>query len=251
MSLAVLIEGCLAGTFSVEAACVIATRPGQFSYGMREELELLVERVANLGGQQADYEYVASRICSAAARQFLDAPVYRLASFNLGRVYLSRNELEEADRFLQQSLSLAQERHDHELRGEVLADLGSLHLKRGESDAALKSYYEAMEVASGLDQPKWAAAATMNIGQILLGRGDLVEGRERLSPAREWFHAAERAGEEFGCLLAIADTLTEANDTEKRIEYLGRALALSRDSEIASSQRLRVLGALGLLETHH
>jgi len=111
----------------------------------------------------------------------------------LGRLYHQlcvacwrQDKLAEATRHNQASLDLAQRCGDHSLHADALGSLANLQRWRGDTNAALATWHEALALRAWLT-PRQRGALHNNLGATLYESGDLAAGRAELVQALACF----------------------------------------------------------------
>lgn len=111
--------------------------------------------------------------------------------YGMGIIYRNRVDLDQAFRYLSESLPLRRVTAD--LRGELnsLTALASVYLGRGEMDQAVSCLERALELSRSI---KWGEASVFSTqAQVYRYRGELGEALVRLQQARDFY---QRAGDE-------------------------------------------------------
>lgn len=95
------------------------------------------------------------------------------ALHQIGKIHMVRGNLEEALKFYQQSLEIAESIGDSESKAIVLGDIVQIHMRRGNLDSGLELSKETLAIAKESGNMSLAGAALDNIASIFVKRGDL------------------------------------------------------------------------------
>ncbi|MET9311374.1 BTAD domain-containing putative transcriptional regulator [Kribbella sp. NPDC003505] len=192
-----------------------------------------------------------------AARRTGDGPAEAVATHAVGRAYLFRPDLDQACKHLDEALRLFELLGDDYGRGSVLTDLGRLHRRRDDSEAAVRHHRAAIEVLTRLNDTVGVAGNHANVADTYLLAG---RHHEAAAAAREAVRLNRIAGERRAEAFAL-DTLSAAllgrGDHADARRIAEEALELSRDlddrwSEVCALTHLgRALQAVGDVPAAH
>ncbi len=90
----------------------------------------------------------------------------------VAQVYISINELDEAMAFLEESVTIAEELGNDNLKASSLIIMGRVYQRRNETEEALNSFLEALEIRKELEDKPEMAAIYNNIGSLYSSRSD-------------------------------------------------------------------------------
>ena len=151
----------------------------------------------------------------AAAAEFkqviLSNPDEPIAYYNLGTLYLRRNALPEARRYLEQAVKL---RSNY---AEAWNNLGMVYAQQGQEDEAIKNFQQSLAL-----RPTYATAL-LNLGNLLRRKGAFAEAQKLLEQAVEVAPNDPEANYSVGMLYARQNQIPRASD------YLEKAVALRPD----------------------
>jgi len=151
----------------------------------------------------------------AAAAEFqqviLTNPGEPIAYYNLGTLYLRRNALPEARRYLEQAVKL---RSNY---AEAWNNLGMVAAQQGREDAAIRDFQESLAL-----RPTYGTAL-LNLGNLFRRKGAFAEAQKLLEQAIEVAPLDPEANYSVGMLYARQNQLQRAS------EYLEKAVALRPD----------------------
>src|SRR5277367_764810 len=133
------------------------------------------------------------------------------AYYNLGTLYLRKNILPDARRYLEQALKL---RPDHP---EAWNNLGMVAAQEGQSDEAIRDFQKSLEL-----RPAYVTAL-LNLGNFYRRQGAVEEAEKLLSRALEIEADNAETNYSLGMLYARQNQLNRAAD------YLARAVSLRPD----------------------
>src|SRR5277367_5417520 len=133
------------------------------------------------------------------------------AYYNLGTLYLRKNILPDARRYLEQALKL---RPDHP---EAWNNLGMVAAQEGQSDEAIRDFQKSLEL-----RPAYVTAL-LNLGNFYRRQGAVQEAEKLLSRALEIEADNAETNYSLGMLYARQNQLNRAAD------YLARAVSLRPD----------------------
>ena len=192
----------------------------------------------------------------AASLEAGSPSVIALAQFTLGFGLLWRDELDEAQSLIEESLSFS-ERSGHALtRARCLTYLGFVHRKRREVEAAESYALQGLELASDLVMPEYAGAAHGHLSWLAWRRGDLDESvrqgwaavdrwREGQPYMLQWsaylpllaaISVRGQLGDAAACAVALLDT-----KQQRLPDALNEALERVASGEQASLERVVAL----------
>jgi len=130
------------------------------------------------------------------------------AYYNLGTLYLRRNDLRGARQYLEQTVKL---RPDYP---EAWNNLGMLAAQEGQTNEAVRNFKQSLSL-----RPSYAVALT-NLGNVYRWQGDFDEAEKLLSRAREITPDDPEVNYSLGMLYA------RQNQLEKAARYLENAVTL-------------------------
>lgn len=111
------------------------------------------------------------------------------ARFNMGFAHLWRNQLDEAQPYLEKSLQLARETGDVTYQSWCLAFLSVVCRKRGQIDQTRQFAMHVLDVASNTDLTPWIAVAHANLAWVACRTGDHSEAQRIAQMAWESMQA--------------------------------------------------------------
>jgi tetratricopeptide (TPR) repeat protein len=180
----------------------------------------------------------------AKARQQLDkalalysiesdlSAVFRLEN-DLGDLLLHQGHLDSAEQHFRSALTGSEALHmDRRGRGQILANLAEVSLRRGELQQARKQLSEAMEVGSLVGEQVVVATTHGLFGQLESRLGDLQKAREHFDTAIRILEALGMPDRLRECHIACAESLYEHGDVAaaalhwKAAAEIGRLVAL-------------------------
>jgi len=149
---------------------------------------------------------------AASFRQVIAAkPKEPEAYYNLGTLYLRKNDLGEAQKYLEQTIKL---RPNHP---EAWNNLGMIAAQQGQTEDAIRNFRESLRL-----RPDYAIAL-LNLGNVYRRRGDFAEAEKLLRRALELEPENPEVNYNLGMLYARLERLPLAS------RYLERAVSLRPD----------------------
>lgn len=189
----------------------------------------------------------------AKARQQLDkalalysiesdlSAVVRLEN-DLGDLLLHQGHLDSAEQHFRSALNGSEALHmDRRGRGQILANLGDVSLRRGELVQARQQLNEAMEIGSGVGEQVVVANAHALFGQLESRLGDMRQAGEHFKAAIRILEALDMPDRLRECHIACAESLYEHGEVAsaalhwKAAAEIGRLVALGISSSPAST----------------
>ncbi len=157
--------------------------------------------------QRGYLEQAAASFKQVIAAQPEDPEAY----YNLGTLYLRKNDLRDARRYLDQTVKL---RPDYP---EAWNNLGMVAAQESQADEAIRNFKHSLSL-----RPSYAIALT-NLGNVYRRQGDLDEAEKLLSRAMEITPDDPEINYSLGMLYALQ------NQLEKAARYLENAVTLRPD----------------------
>jgi predicted ATPase len=175
--------------------------------------------------------YAEARDLMLRAIRMLDASgdVWRKMRCQMEVSYTLRNlgDYPTAQRYAEESVAFAKQTGNWELETWAHIRLGDILKEQDRIDAAEASYLEGLNLGLAFDNPRRIAVAKLNLGDIRVLQGQLLQAREYFSDS---LRAFEDIDEKWGIVLAH-DNLGYLNCIEGCFEsacgHLGRALEIS------------------------
>jgi tetratricopeptide (TPR) repeat protein len=130
------------------------------------------------------------------------------AYYNLGTLYLRKNELDKAEQFLKQTVKLRAE------YPEAWNNLGMIAAQQGDADTAVRNFLHSLQL-----RPDYTVAL-LNLGNLYRRQGDSVEAEKLLNHALEIEPNNPEVNYALGMLFA------RDNQLERATQYLQRAIDL-------------------------
>ncbi len=187
-------------------------------------------------GQYKEAELLAQKAIKLTESYNLTILSRANALNNLGAVNWFRGELDLAEDYYKQSLSLRRKVGDSELIANSLNNLGLVNWQRGNFQQAERYHKEALKLFEEIRKPQSISMSLNNLGVIYRRKG-------MLSQAEEYFQGSYTIREESGNIDDIAITLTnlglvnwQRGELNKATQFHERALELFE--EIGNSQNI-------------
>jgi tetratricopeptide (TPR) repeat protein len=151
------------------------------------------------------------------------------AKRQLGRVMRYMGFLDEAQRLLQEGLSLANEGIGDDMKGHLITALAELAEHRGDYETARRGYREAFKVYESIADNAGMGTVELQLGRVALALGHHNEAREHLSRSLRMlvlYDWPRRRAEVLESMADLEESLAdlEKADTEK-LDRNGRARA--------------------------
>src|SRR6266516_6683412 len=165
---------------------------------------------------------------------------------NLGRVYRTRGQRNQARVCLERALEICEKEEDRWVKGMVLSFLGRVYADLGQKKTALKYLTQALDIRKEIDDFEGASWTLDTLGEIYddLGQMEL---------AREFSERALKLREEVGDRRGIGRTLItlgrvydNLGQTQQARRYLEQALLIWKEVKDRTGEAL-TLNRLGLL----
>jgi predicted ATPase/class 3 adenylate cyclase len=137
----------------------------------------------------------------------------------------------EAQRYLEESLSIARERGDQDRVAAALQSLGYAYQAAGDFERAQQLFDEAVEVARSVGEPRQLASALVCLGQLLRQRRDLAAAERHYKEATE---IARGLGDQESVAIGqlnLAMVAIEQGNVEGARSPLAEALAIASDTD--------------------
>ena len=149
---------------------------------------------------------------AAAFKQVItEKPDDPIAYYNLGTLYLRRDSLSEARRYLEQAVKL---RSNY---AEAWNNLGMVAAQQGQEEDAIRNFERSLQI-----RPTYVTAL-LNLGNLLRRKGAFTEAQKLLEQALGAAPNDPETNYSMGMLYA------RQNQLERASEYVGRAVALRPD----------------------
>jgi predicted ATPase/class 3 adenylate cyclase len=156
--------------------------------------------------------------------------------YALWRYWQMRGHLMEGRRRAEQALALPGARDRTLAYARAVEAAGSIAYWQGDSDAALRWYTEALELARAIGDPALVANALYNhsFSYFIMSGGREPDIERAISSAQEALSIYRRLGDKAGTanvLWGIAGAYTQQGEFDKGISFFDEALALYRQTE--------------------
>ncbi len=168
-------------------------------------------RLGLLGAAEADLRWAGAAFERDEAVQ---APVYG----NLGLIYRTRGDLDEAERMHRKSLAIEEKLGRQEGMASDYGNLGLIYRTRGDLDEAERMLRRALEINEKLGRLEGMANQYGNLGLIYETRGDLDEAERMLRKAlaiEEKLGRQEDMAAQYGNLGLIYQTRGDLDEAER------------------------------------
>lgn len=172
---------------------------------------------------------VAFRLTRSTAERFADEQTVAVATFNMGVVYYSLGEYQQALQMFQQHLMLGVVSRDRALTARTLNAIGAVKRSMGDTAGALDYFRRSQQAAEEAGDKRMLSNALNNIGVIHRDLGEYAR-------ALDYFEKGLTLGEALGDKLAMSQTLnnigtihgSQGNQTQALV-YFKRTLKLGED----------------------
>jgi tetratricopeptide (TPR) repeat protein/predicted amidohydrolase len=162
---------------------------------------------------------------------------------NLGLVYWTKGDLEQAIECYQQSLAIHEEMGNKRNIAMVLNNLGNAYIVKGELDQALEVHQRSLAIRTELDLKQDTSSSLINVGSIYHLKGEL-------DSASDYYQRSLVISEELGDKPNIALAINNLGSVYTLKGELGQALEhLQRSLEIYKELGFKPKVALLLLNT--
>jgi tetratricopeptide (TPR) repeat protein len=163
------------------------------------------------------------------ARKIRDRFNESTALNNLGRVYDSLSNYQQAIDLYQESLTITQEIGDRLGEGTVLRNLGNAYYRLGNYQQAINLYQESLTIARDIGDRQGEGAALGNLGNAYNSLGNYQQAidflQQRLTIARD---IGDRQGE-GNALGNLGNTYNRLGNYQQAIDFLQQHLTIARD----------------------
>jgi len=163
---------------------------------------------------------------------------------NLGIVRREQGDLEGSARELERAEALATALRDPVAGVEVNNGWGQLLVARGDTDGALDRFRRALQAARSLGSAQARAVVAVNLGEVLLDQGQLLEAWE-LAREAEAAALSGRAPTRLPEVYRFLARLAARRDPDHAFVFLERALAIIRERRLPDYERARTLEVYG------
>lgn len=160
------------------------------------------------------------------AKQAGDALLEYRAIAALAVVYGESGAHEPSNRLLEQALDMARSMSLRRREGIELLNLGENNLYMGNHDMALKRSFESLAIFTEIKDRATEGGARVNIGRILLAKGDRQEGLSMLQRGKELCEASGRPEYAGLALLESGDAHLKAGEFDPARDAFQEALDL-------------------------
>ena len=191
-----------------------------------------LSRLGRLNGAQEAYEKVLGL---AGENKSWEGTAYD----NLGAIYITRGELERAEKYYRKGLEIDEALGRKKGMAIAYSNLGAIYITRGELDQAEEYCRKGLEIDEAIDRKEGMADDYVNLGLVYQTRGELDRAEEYYRKALEINEALGRKeglANTFGNLGLIYQTRGELYKAE---EYSRKALkineALGRKEGLANA----------------
>jgi predicted ATPase/class 3 adenylate cyclase len=173
-----------------------------------------------------------------------------LAEFVLGAARRASGRVVEALPLLQAGLAHAREGGASRVQGELLIELGNVHINRPDVQSAETCFTQALAIAGEIGHSGLQCAALNGLASARNLVGDLAAAQARYQQALD---AARRAGErrwEGGVLGNLGGLLWDIGDGAAAARYIGESLAIAREigDRVWEANALTNLGVLHIAQ---
>lgn len=157
----------------------------------------------------------------------LQDPIFTKLNNNIGEVYLSLNNFEQAEQHFEESRQASERLKDDKGLAISLGLLGDSHEKQAEYEDALQDQRRSLELFQKLEDDHGVAITNENIGSI-------YEDLEEFGLAYEYFKKAyhylqdSQSTEEINVLNNLGDSFRKRGDYQPGLEYTTKALELAK-----------------------
>ncbi|MCR9227440.1 MAG: tetratricopeptide repeat protein [Flavobacteriaceae bacterium] len=155
-------------------------------------------------------------------------PLYIVLNNNIGKVYLSLNNFELAEKYFEQTKQASEQLKVDKGLATSLGLLGASHEKQAEYEDALQDQRRSLELFQKLGDNQGIAITNENIGSV-------YEDLEKFELAYEYFKKAydhfqgSRTIEEINVLNNLGDSFRKRGDYQQGLAYTAKALDLAKE----------------------
>ena len=197
----------------------------------------------NAFGQQLDIESLKK--LQEKALQEKDHGKSAYYAYELSKLYLDQNNIEQAIDYLEQTTSYGKKVDDYTLEFLGHQTLGLVYSNLKNFNKAVDSYEDAVEAAKDLKNKAYTTEALILTGESY---GNLQKWKKAIAPVEEALSIALRQNElqaQQKCYVLLAHYYEQVGDKDKIREYqnLYKNLAESKQSEIQKELQLKALEA--------
>ena len=184
--------------------------------------------------------------CLIASKQVEDRQAQSMALGNLGMAYLKTGWYADAEQYLQQSLSIANEIGDRDLQGKALGNLGTMYLQTGRYANAGQHFQHLLSIANEICDRDLQGKTLGNLGLVYLSTDRYVEAEQYL---RQWLRIASEIGDRASQAKTLGNLGVVYLNTgryAKAEQHLQQMLSIASEIGDRASQA-KSLGNLGLV----
>lgn len=156
----------------------------------------------------------------------LEDSLYITLNNNIGKVYISLNNFELAEKYFEETRQASEQLKDDRGLAISLGLLGSSHEKQSEYEEALQDQTRSLELFQKLGDQYGVALTNENIGSIYEDLAQFDRAYEFFNSAYGYFEG-ENITEEINVLNNLGDSFRKRGDYQPGLEYTTKALNLA------------------------
>lgn len=178
--------------------------------GEESALLTMISRCQDRLGESAESERVA-REAVDAAQAANDPRLLAESLARLGGAVMEANAIDAAG-YYERALALFHAAGDRSGEARCHVNIGSIHQRAGNIDAAETAFEQALETAQASQAVDLAGLASLNLGVLYLRRGQLAAAGERYDAALARFTESSNESDRLATLFNMAHLAREAED---------------------------------------
>ena len=167
----------------------------------------------------------------------------------LSKLACRKADFEEAASRLQQAYQHNETRTSKKaeyFRGLIAADQAALDVERGEVDAAVKNYEEAMRILKSAEKGRHYACALLGMGDLKYALGEFQESLEFYKEANTVFERYDLRADQADGQVRLATSLLRLKKYERAEKLLTDSRPMQRNNPAGESITLSLLACLSL-----
>ncbi len=196
--------------------------------GLRERQQAFIDRTLSLLDPESD--------------QTLLAEVY----IRQGELYTLLQRFAEAERLLNESLTIQQSLSDRVDERRTLRSLGFLYWQQGRNDEAMSYTRSALEMDREMNDAAGYMQDLTNIGALLRARGEPQKALEFLEEAEQLSVTLGRYSFQVYALGILANVHRDLGEIEKAIQMLEEGIEIARQNHMPVAQMINTKNLAGL-----
>jgi tetratricopeptide (TPR) repeat protein len=165
---------------------------------------------------------------------------------NIGNIHQLKGNLDEALAYYQEALQIDRDIGHREGEANQLGNIGNIYRSRGNPDEALKYYQEALQIDRDIGHREGEANQLGNIGNIYRSRGNLDEALKYYQEALQIDRDIGHREGEAGDLGDIGNIYHTRGNPDEALKYYQEALQIDRDIGYREGEASD-LGNIGLI----